>query len=175
MADAPAGGGGLSGAEIVLLVILGLGALAVFNGTPFKTVAPAGSGTHTVTTTKNTTGTTVSACDIVLTRPVALEQVSQVVTVTGTIANCNPSMLAGQVSSLQSIVLNIQIVDSNGTPMSAYTPIALSAITSNNSGSFYTNIALNGAPAAGTGYVIVIGPRQNDGALFTARVPIRFR
>lgn len=174
MADAPAGGGGLSGAEIVLLVILGLGALAVFNGTPFKSVTVPAPASHTVAGNSNSTAPT-PACNIILTRPLAQEHLSQVVTIAGTIDNCNPSMLANQVSSLQSIVLNIQIVDSNGTPMSAYTPIALSALTSNNSGSFYTNIALTGAPAVGTGYVIVIGPRQNNGALFTARVPVLFR
>ena len=64
MADAPAGsGGGISGAEIILLVVLGLGALAVLSGNPIKPFS-APSPAAPITTPTAPVAVVPQVCDI---------------------------------------------------------------------------------------------------------------
>ncbi len=169
MADAPAGGGGgISGVEIILLVVLALGALSVLTGKPLS--APSAAPAATTSTAPAPT----AVCAITLTSPTKLQKIFQYVTINGSLTNCDPSLLSNNTASLQNISLNVQIVDKNGSPMSAYTPMPLGVLTSQSSGTFNANIPITGAPAAGTGYVIVVGPTQSNGAEYTARVPVTF-
>jgi hypothetical protein len=169
MADAPSGGGGLTGAEIILIAVLVIGTIATLSGNPIKTYAPA-----PVTTTPVATTPAAPTCGITLTRPVKSEKISSVVTVTGTITPCDNALT--QISSRPnpSITLTGQIVDKNGTPMSALTPISVNVISAT-SGSFDADLPITGAPAAGTGYAIITGPIQNDGTSLVARQPITFK
>lgn len=156
MADAPSGGGGLSAGEIILLAVLGLGVIATLTGHPLTDT----SSTGTVSTT-----TPATHCGITLTRPKSKENITNVVTVVGSITPCGHDPLTDQVT--------VQVVDSTGAPMSAYTPVPIAA-SDNSKGSFTANIPITGSPAAGTGYVIVTGPNSTTGTTPTARTAIKF-
>ena len=157
MADAPSGGGGISGGEIIVLVVLALGALAVLSGNPIKVQN---------NTTPSTPAPVVQQCVITLTRPSTKELISTVVTVVGSITPCsNTPALA--------TVVYAQVVDSSGALMSTYTPIPVTA-TDTTRGTFAANIAITGAPAAGTGYIIITGPNKADGTATSSRVAIHF-
>jgi hypothetical protein len=162
MADAPASGGGISGAEIAVIIVLAIGALATLSGNPLSTATSPSSSNGSPTT-----ASTSAHCGIILTRPSSNETTAVYVTLVGTITPCT------QTDPLNATV-NVQVVDSTGAPMSAYTTVNVAAATST-TGSFSANIPITGQPAAGTGYVIVTGPiDENDGTTMTARAPVHF-
>ncbi len=156
MADAPAGGGGISGPEIIVLVVLVLGALAVLSGHPISPVQNAPAPKTTV----------AAQCAISLTRPRAKETVGSVATVVGSITPCSPQ------DPLTTNV-NVEVVDSTGALMSVYGSIPVTA-ADNTRGTFSANVPITGSPAAGIGYVIVTGPNRSDGTTSTARRAIQF-
>ncbi len=157
MADAPSGGGGISGGEILVLVVLAIGAITVFSGHPLQPVQP---------TPTTTTSSTKQQCTITLSRPVSKETISRIATVAGSITPCTST-------APLSTTVNVQVVDSTGALMSAYTPV--SVVTTNPAlGTFAATIPITGTPAAGTGYLIVTGPNNPDGTTSTARVAIHF-
>jgi hypothetical protein len=78
MADAPAGGGGkISGVEILLLAVLGIGAIATLSGHPLSS-----SSSQPVTTATAQPAATITTphCGITISRPVKDEHITQVVT-----------------------------------------------------------------------------------------------
>ncbi len=160
MADAPAGGGNkLAGVEILLLVVLGLGALAVLSGNPIKPVTPASPvATHTKAPAPK--------CGIALARPQNNERISTIVTLVGTITPCDHAPLLDT-------VLTVQVVDKTGAPMSDLTRITMATAT-DRSASFSGSLPITGNPLPGTGYVIVTGPTRYDGSSLTARTAIKF-
>jgi hypothetical protein len=158
MADAPSGGGGMSGGEIILLVVLALGAFAVLTGHPLAGLTNENSST--------TSSTTSQKCGIVINRPASKERISGVATVVGSITPCNNT-------TPLSTLVNVQVVDSTGAPMSAYTPVSIAAADSSR-GTFNANIPITGNPAPGTGYVIVTGPNNANSITTSARVAITF-
>jgi hypothetical protein len=162
MADAPAGGGGgISGVEIILILVLVIGAIATLSGHPLTNVGSTSS-------TKTTVSTTTSRCGITLSRPVKNEKAAQTVTVIGTIMPCTSD------APIKAAV-TAQVVDSTGVPLSDYTHITMSSATATTA-SFATTIPLTGTPAAGTGYVILTGPANlATGISMTARVAIKFQ
>jgi hypothetical protein len=157
MADAPAPSGNkLAGVEILLLVVLGIGAFAVLSGNPLKPVA----------TNPAPAPVTTPRCGIVLSRPIKNERISNIVTLSGTITPCDNSPLL-------STILTVQVVDRSGAPMSDLTRITMAAAT-NDSASFSGALPITGNPLPGTGYLIVTGPVRPDGTSLSARTPITF-
>ncbi|HTH93236.1 MAG TPA: hypothetical protein VL576_02030 [Candidatus Paceibacterota bacterium] len=160
MADAPSGGSKLAGVEILLLVILGLGALAVLSGNP---ITPVQQSTRRSTTTQQNTA---PKCAITLSRPKSKERINGVVTLVGSVTPCtNTNPLA--------TILTAQVVDRTGAPMSDLTRITMAA-SSDTTATFSGSLPITGNPVPGTGYIIVTGPVQYDGTSLTARTPITF-
>lgn len=148
----------MAGVELLLLVILGLGALAMLSGNPLTPVQPAAPAP--------VAKTPAVQCGIVLTRPKTNERIVTTATVVGTITPCsNDPLLA--------TILTAQVVDRTGAPMSDLARITMAAATSS-SASFSGNLNITGNPAPGTGYLIVTGPVRYDGTSLTARTPIKF-
>jgi len=161
MADAPSSGGGISGGEIALLLVLGIGALAILSGHPILGVQ------NNNTSSNSTTASTTQQCGITLSRPTSKESIGAFLTVVGAITPCTTDAPI-------SATVNVQVVDSTGAPMSAYTLVDVAAAT-NIRGTFSANIPITGQPAAGTGYVIVTGPTSiESGSPMTARAPVHF-
>lgn len=160
MADAPASGGSkLAGVEIIVLVILGLGALSVLSGNPIKPTPTATPGTVT-------THSPAPRCGITLTRPIKNEHVTNLVTVVGTVTPCDTTPLLAE-------VLTAQVIDRSGAPMSDLTRITMAAAT-NTSASFSGAIPITANPLPGTGYLIITGPVRPDGTSLSTRTAIRF-
>jgi hypothetical protein len=164
MADAPSAGGGISGAEIAVIAVLVIGALATLSGHPLSGL----TGSSSITpSSPSTISTSQQQCGITLSRPTSKESTGAYATVVGSITPCT-------ITPVLAATVNMQVVDSTGALMSAYTTVNVAA-ASNTTGTFSANIPITGQPAAGTGYVIVTGPIDStDGTTMTARAPVHF-
>ncbi|MDB5188725.1 MAG: hypothetical protein JWM92_323 [Candidatus Nomurabacteria bacterium] len=160
MADAPASGGGISGPEIILIVVLAIGLIATLSGNPIKPYSAKPATAPVVAKTPT------PQCGITLTAPVKLQQVFQKVVVAGTITPCP--------TTATPISLYAQVVDGNGTPLSILTPLSIVPTANNMIGNFSATVSLTTAPTTNSGAIIITGPVNSDGTSLTARTPVTF-
>jgi hypothetical protein len=163
MADAPSGGGSGWGAfEVILALLLGIALLSAIsnNGVatpPFKDT-PKKETISKVDDSANRCGLSVSA-------PLSMQKTYGSVRLSGLTSGCNWPLN-------ETTVLFAQVINGAGMPVSDFITVQKndSDIINN---AFDTTIQINGNPT-GTGYLILIPAKQQEGKSITVRIPLQF-
>lgn len=167
MADekgAPSSGPGWGALEIIIGILLVIGLLDRLSGNSAGLFsgadAPAAATPSVIPADKN------AQCGLSVARPASGEKASGAVQLSGTAGYCNWNVYNG-------IVLYAQVVDKDGTPVSAFSAVPVGRASSTDIVSFDTTIPLIKTPKKGTGYLILVPARQEKSQrTISVRIPL---
>jgi hypothetical protein len=163
MADAPSGGGSSWGAfEVILALLLGIALLSAISN---KGVATPPFKETTKKETISKVDDSANRCGLSISAPLSMQKTYGSVRLSGLTSGCNWPLEG-------TTALFAQVINGAGVPVSDFITVQKndSDILNN---AFDTTIQINGNPT-GTGYLILIPAKQQEGKSITVRIPLQF-